>query len=674
MVGMNFRVSINANKEKANQKSKTVNSSSKSHSRNYSNRQNKNSAKSVLTVSSDTPCNALNGLHEQRLNHPKNVIMGHLNINSIRNKFSGFKDLVHFQTPSFSQKAIECFEKIEKKNGGGLILYVNEDIPGKLINSYNFKEESEIIVFEFSISNKKWLLLGSYKPPSQNELSFINEIKLPLNFSSSSYENFLLLGDFNLSTENPNFKNLLNSFDLESLIKIPTYCKSLSSPTSIDLILTNKKNFFMKSTTFETGMSDFHKLTTTISRNTISKGNAKKIFYRDYKAFDHSTFETRLQSKLKSETIVDYSQSQSIFLETLDNIAPVKTKILRYNNNPFMNKALRKAIMTRSGLKNKFNKNSSAKNWNSYKKQRNFCLKLLRQTKEKYFNNINVKKVSDNKTLWKSVKPFFSNKGLNSNNILLVEGNEIISDDGKIATIINMYFTNITKHMNLKANKISHREEIVNILNTFINHKSVPRIKLANFRSYSTLNFSKVTESEVTKEILNLSTKKATKNCDIPAKILKKSVDIYIKKITFIINDCFEKGIFPYDLKLADVSPIFKKEDSFKKENYRPVSILPHMSKVFERILYKQIDTFMITKFYPYLCGFRKNHNAQYLLLKMVETWKKHLDKGEKIGVIMMDLSKAFDTINHSLLLAKLDAYGVSRTSLKLMQNYLCNR
>ena len=112
----------------------------------------------------------------------------------------------------------------------------------------------------------------------------------------------------------------------------------------------------MKSTTFETGMPDFHKLTTTILRKTLSKGNAKKIFYRDYKALDHNTFETRLQSKLKSETIIDYSQFQTIFLEALNNIAPVKMKTLRYNNNPFMNKALRKAIMTRSRLKNKFHK------------------------------------------------------------------------------------------------------------------------------------------------------------------------------------------------------------------------------------------------------------------------------------------------------------------------------
>ena len=77
----------------------------------------------------------------------------------------------------------------------------------------------------------------------------------------------------------------------------------------------------------------------------------------------------------------------------------------------------------------------------------------------------------------------------------------------------------------------------------------------------------------------------------VPAKILKKSVGIHIKEITFIINGCIESGTFPDDLKLADVSPIFKKEDSFKKEIYRPVSILQHMSKVFERIFYKQIDT-----------------------------------------------------------------------------------
>ena len=82
----------------------------------------------------------------------------------------------------------------------------------------------------------------------------------------------------------------------------------------------------------------------------------------------------------------------------------------------------------------------------------------------------------------------------------------------------------------------------------------------------------------------------------------------------------------------------------------------------------------MKNKFSPYLCGFRKNHNAQYSLLKMIENWKKQLDNGEKVGVIFMDLSKAFDTINHSLLLSKLKAYGFSNQALRLLQSYLCNR
>ena len=166
------RVSINANnKEKANQESNTLNSSCKNFSRNYSNRQIKESAKSVLTVSSDTLCDTLNVLHKQRLNHPKNVIIGHLNIISVRNKFLGLKDLVLketdiclltetkiddlFPNSKFFAEGYRMFRKDGNKNGGCLLLYVNEGIPCKLINSYDLKEGSEIIVSEFGISNKK---------------------------------------------------------------------------------------------------------------------------------------------------------------------------------------------------------------------------------------------------------------------------------------------------------------------------------------------------------------------------------------------------------------------------------------------------------------------------------------------------------------------------------------
>ena len=230
---------------------------------------NNNSNESFLSESSDTLNDDLIGLSKQRLKYPKTLTIGHLNINSVRNKFPSFQQTVlnktdilllsetkidSFPNSHLYPEGFKMYRKDRTKTGGGLLLYVNENLPGKIINSYKFKEKSEIILFEFSVSSKKWLLLGNYKPPSQNDLSFISELNLALIFFSPIYENFVLLGDFNLSTENPNLKNFMCSFDLESLINSPTCYKS-TNPSCIDLILTNKKNHIMKSATFETGLS-----------------------------------------------------------------------------------------------------------------------------------------------------------------------------------------------------------------------------------------------------------------------------------------------------------------------------------------------------------------------------------------------------------------------------------
>ena len=204
-----------------------------------------------------------------------------------------------------------------------------------------------------------------------------------------------------------------------------------------------------------------------------------------------------------------------------------------------------------------------------------------------------------------------------------VENNEIVREEEIIANIMNSYLTNITIHLKLKPTKTDPKANLKSIINTFQNHESVQRIKLANFHSKSNLKFNSVSELDVKKEILNLSSKKATRKGGIPAKILKNSINAYFSELTILINNCVKKGVFPNDLKLADITPTLKKEDSLNKENYRPVSIPPHLSKMFERVLYTQIHSFMKKKFSPYLYGFRKNHNAQYSLLKMIENWKK---------------------------------------------------
>ena len=192
---------------------------------------------------------------------------------------------------------------------------------------------------------------------------------------------------------------------------------------------------------------------------------------------------------------------------------------------------------------------------------------------------------------------------------------------------MNNGFTGITSHLNLKPNQINPSENLTKIIENFKNHQSIQRIKLANFHHRQSFSFWYVSVKEVKKELMNLSSKKVTRKGDIPAKILKDSLSVYTKELTTIINNCLKDGLFPNELKLADVSPVFKK-DYLNKENYRPVSILSYMSKVFERIFYKQIDPFMTSKFSPFLCGFRKNRNSQYSLLKMIEVWKNNLDKG----------------------------------------------
>ena len=195
----------------------------------------------------------MNFLHQQRLKYAKNLIIGHLNINSIRNKFLDFKKLIvsdtdiclisetnlddSFPDQQFHVNGYKLFCKDRNKFGGGLILFVKENILCNVLNTFHFSEECEIISIDLSISNKKWLLLGIYNSPTQNEALFVEHIKLALKTYSMSHKN-LLLGDFNMTTENSKLQDLMDAFCLENLIKEPTCFKS-TVPTTIDLIVTN---------------------------------------------------------------------------------------------------------------------------------------------------------------------------------------------------------------------------------------------------------------------------------------------------------------------------------------------------------------------------------------------------------------------------------------------------
>ena len=173
---------------------------------------------------------------------------------------------------------------------------------------------------------------------------------------------------------------------------------------------------------------------------------------------------------------------------------------------------------------------------------------------------------------------------------------------------------------------------------------------------------------------MTLKNKKAAGADNIPSKILKDAVTVIVPPLTELFNCSINETHFPSKLKHANVIPLFKKDSNTDKTNYRPISILPSISKVFERLMFRQITSYIDNIISPYLCGFRKGYSPQHVLLRLKDILNRSLDKNEMVGLVMMDLSKAFDCIPHDLLIAKLYAYGFDIKSLKLIYSYLKER
>ena len=204
-------------------------------------------------------------------------------------------------------------------------------------------------------------------------------------------------------------------------------------------------------------------------------------------------------------------------------------------------------------------------------------------------------------------------------------------------------------------------------------HPSINSIR--EKRSYTeTFNFRYASEIEILKLLKSLDSKKAIGIDGLPPFIIKLSVEILAKPLTRIINQSISKINFPTSAKCPTILPLFKKDDRSHKNNYRPVSILSALSKIFGTFLQNQIVAFMDNFLSIYVSAYRKCHSTQHVLVRLIEEWRKGLDDGYLVGSVLMDLSKAFDCIPHDLLIAKLEAYGFERSALKYIYSYLKGR
>ena len=221
----------------------------------------------------------------------------------------------------------------------------------------------------------------------------------------------------------------------------------------IDLILTNIPRGFQSIYVIETGLSDFHLMTLTVMIKNFKKIKPRSVNSRSYNNFSNEYYRKCLFNELKRETFVNNDQGFKKFcdmsIKLLNKHAPIKKKYKRGNQMPFITKDLSKAIMKRSKLRNNYLKNKTNANRMLYKKQRNYCVSLLRKSKTNYYANLDEKKVSDNKLFWKVIKPSLSDKSCVKEQINLVEKGEILKTDLETAEVLNTFFGNIVKILKL---------------------------------------------------------------------------------------------------------------------------------------------------------------------------------------------------------------------------------
>ena len=192
-------------------------------------------------------------------------------------------------------------------------------------------------------------------------------------------------------------------------------------------------------------------MTVTVMKKHYKKLEPITINYREYKSFDGDKFRADLKERLaKSEESLSVDNFKLNFNEILDLHAPIKQKVARGNNAPFMNKTLSKAFMTRARLRNKYFKNPTPENKLSYTKQKNFCTNLLKREKKKYYGDLDTKIFESNKTFWQRVKPLFSEKTMLKESIRLNENGKMINDKKEVAEILNNYYMESVENLEVE--------------------------------------------------------------------------------------------------------------------------------------------------------------------------------------------------------------------------------
>ena len=330
-----------------------------------------------------------------------------------------------------------------------------------------------------------------------------------------------------------------------------------------------------------------------------------------------------------------------------------------------MNEQWRKAIRQKNRLWKGFIRERTDTNYELYKRQRNICTSLRRKAIKTFFDK---KSESENpREFWNTYRPFLHSRK-STHDIILKEHDVVITDKKQMAELFSSYFVNIADGVpeiteQSYGKELDAHPSIQAIFNN--NEQLAVRNKFA---------FQYTNKTQVGALLLKINSRRSCSHDGIPPRLIKESANAIAGPIAAIMNHSIRTGQYPSRWKLGQVTPLFKKDDELNISNYRPVTVLPALTNVFERLLSAQMGDFYQNILSEYVSAYRRHHSCETSLLRLTEDWRRSLDNKEIVAVISMDLSKAFDTVPHALLLAKLKAYDLHESSCALIGDYLTDR
>ena len=363
-----------------------------------------------------------------------------------------------------------------------------------------------------------------------------------------------------------------------------------------------------------------------------------------------------------------YSDFSERLLGVINLLAPIKNSRIKTNNKEWYDGEVAELISSRNNLFQKFKKSRLEIDKQIYHEARNKVLSVIKKKKTAFFENKLKDNVGQPRKLWEILK----NLGLGKKktpkvNVCLEDENKNkVFDPKQNATIFKDFYSNLANNLVQKL-PIGLGKFGLQSVKTYYSNKQVHK---------DSFSFKEVSESDVLKALNDIETNKAAGSDKIQGIFLKDGAEVLSQPISELINLSLKTSVFPKDCKIAKLVPLHKKGSKTDPKNYRPISLLPLLSKIFEKVVHQQMQNFLDQNsiIYAYQSGFRPKYSTDCCLSLLNDKILKGYDDGFLTGMILIDLQKAFDTIDYQILLEKMKHMGFSDSTVQWFKSYLINR